>query len=177
MTHNSSVLLWLKHNILSTKLAHQIAAVASLKICTLVGSYWAKYILFELKKYRGVIFYDTEEWCKIWRKTDVWFGKWQEYGKFSPEHLKISKLWLWWDLLSKVENVWAWNLQRSSASWQWRMVQNLERNWFVVSKLTWRIWRNLTWALERLKRLHFIGLFLTKLYNLWAKKVRRNYVW
>ena len=48
------------------------------------------YILFQLKKYRGVIFHDTEEWCKIWRKTDLWFGKWhEEFGKFSPEHLKV----------------------------------------------------------------------------------------
>ena len=68
------------------------------KIFILMCSFWAKYILFELKKYRGVIFHDTEEWCKIWRKTDLWFGKWhEEYGKFSPEHLKVSKLGLWWD--------------------------------------------------------------------------------
>ena len=26
-----------------------------------------------------------------WKKTDLWFGKWQKYGKFSPEHLKVSK--------------------------------------------------------------------------------------
>ena len=38
----------------------------------------------------------TEEWFKIWRKTDVWFEKWQEFGKFSPEHSKVSKLRLWW---------------------------------------------------------------------------------
>ena len=68
-----------------------------LKIFTLMGSFWAKYILFELKKYRGVIFHDIEEWCKIWRKTDLLLGKWQEFGKFSPEHLKVSKLGLWWD--------------------------------------------------------------------------------
>ena len=43
------------------------------------------------------IFHDTEEWCKIWRKTDFWFGKWQEYGKFSPEHLKVLILGFWWD--------------------------------------------------------------------------------
>ena len=50
------------------------------------------------KKYRGVIFHDTEEWCKIWRKTDLLLGKWhEEFGKFSPEHLKVSKLGLWWD--------------------------------------------------------------------------------
>ena len=52
-----------------------------------------KYIMFELKKYRGVMFHDTEKWCKIWRKTDLWFGKWhEEFGKFSPEHSKISKI-------------------------------------------------------------------------------------
>ena len=65
------------------------------KIFTLMGSFWAKYILFELKKYRGVIFHDTEEICKFWRKTDLWFEKGLEkFGKFSPEHLKVSKLGL-----------------------------------------------------------------------------------
>ena len=54
--------------------------------------------MFELQKYRGVIFHDTEELCKFWRKTDLWFEKWHEkFGKFSPEHLKVSKLGLWWD--------------------------------------------------------------------------------
>ena len=65
---------------------------------TLMGSFWAKYVFFELKKYRGVIFHDIEEWCKIWRKTDLLLGKWhEEFCKFSPEHLKVSKLELWWD--------------------------------------------------------------------------------
>ena len=64
------------------------------KSFTLMDSIWAKYILLEQ---RGVIFYDTEEWCKIWIKTDLWFWKWQEFGKFSLEHSKVSKLGLWWD--------------------------------------------------------------------------------
>ena len=68
------------------------------KICILIGSYFAKYLMFDLKNYRGVIFHDTEGWFKIWRKTDLWFGKsHQEYGKFSPEYLKVSALGLWWD--------------------------------------------------------------------------------
>ena len=68
------------------------------KIFTLMGSFWAKYVFFELKKYRGVIFYDIEEWCKIWRKTDLFLGKWhEEFGKFWPEYSKESKLELWWD--------------------------------------------------------------------------------
>ena len=83
-------------------------AIKVLKASTLTGSFWAKYITFDLKKYRGAIFQDTEEWCKIWRKTDLWFRKWyMEYGKFLPEHLQVSN----WDfnriLLSEVENVWA----------------------------------------------------------------------
>ena len=65
------------------------------KIFTLMGSFWTKYILFELKKYRGVISHDIEGWCKIWRKIDLLLGKWQEFGKFLPEHLKVSKLELW----------------------------------------------------------------------------------
>ena len=56
--------------------------------------------MFDLKKHRGVIFHDTEEWSKISRKTDLWFGKWyDEYGKFSPEQLKVSKLAYWWNIL------------------------------------------------------------------------------
>ena len=57
------------------------------KIFTLMGSFWAKYVLFELKKYRGVIFYDTEELCKFWRKNDQWFEKRHgKFDKFLPEH-------------------------------------------------------------------------------------------
>ena len=70
----------------------------SQKICTLIGSFYAKYMTLDLKKYRGVIFHDNEEWCKIWWKTDFLFGKWhEEFVKFSPEQLKVSKLGLWWD--------------------------------------------------------------------------------
>ena len=40
------------------------------------------------EKYGGVISHDPEDWCKFWRKTDLWFAKWHEkFGKFSPEHL------------------------------------------------------------------------------------------
>ena len=64
----------------------------------LIGSLWPKYILFELQKYRGGIFHDTEKLYKFWRKTAQWFEKRHEkLGKFSPGHLKVSKLELWWD--------------------------------------------------------------------------------
>ena len=63
------------------------------KICNLIGPFRAKYIISELKNYKRVIFHDTEESCKIWRKTKLWFRKWHEqFGKFSSEHLKVLKV-------------------------------------------------------------------------------------
>ena len=63
------------------------------KIFALMGSFWTKYILFELKKYRGVIFHETEEGYKIWRGIDLSFQNWhKEFDKFWPEHSKVSKI-------------------------------------------------------------------------------------
>ena len=81
-----------------------------------------------------------------------------------------------WILLSKVENAWAKKLQRNYMYWHWRMIENLTGNWIAVSKLTWRIWRIFTQVLKSLKYLHFNGHLLTKVYNVWTKKVQRSYL-
>ena len=65
-------------------------------------------------------------------------------------------------LFSNVYVVWAREVQESYLSWYWR---NLDRNWLVVSKLTWGIWQILTRALNSFKNLQVNGLFLTKVYN------------
>ena len=53
------------------------------EICTLMGCLWPKYIRFELKKHIAVMFDGTEYWCKIWRKTNLYFQKCHgEFGKF-----------------------------------------------------------------------------------------------
>ena len=37
--------------------------------------------------------HDNEEWCKIWRGTDMSFQNWhEEFEKFWPKHSKISKI-------------------------------------------------------------------------------------
>ena len=36
-----------------------------LKVCTLKGSFQAKYIMSELKNYTGITCHDTELWCNI----------------------------------------------------------------------------------------------------------------
>ena len=85
----------LKRNILVvSKLTEGIWRIST---CALESLKNLQYIMFALKKYRGVIFHGTGEWYKIWRKADLWFGKWhEEFGKFSLEHWKVSKLTLWW---------------------------------------------------------------------------------
>ena len=75
-----------------------IRALKSLKNLHFDWSLLCKVYNIWPKKVQRSIFHDTEESCKIWRKTDLSFGKWhEEFGKFSPEHSKVSKLELWWD--------------------------------------------------------------------------------
>ena len=83
------------------------------KMWTLPGCLWPKYIMFELKKYWGVKFDGTDSWYKIWRKTDLCFQKWhEEFGKFSPEHLKVSKWGLWWDSFIQSWKMYELNIYR-----------------------------------------------------------------
>ena len=68
-------------------------ALKNIKDYPLMSCFWPNYMVFEIKKYRGVMFDGTEDWCKIWRKADYCFQKWhEEFGKFSPEHSEVSKL-------------------------------------------------------------------------------------
>ena len=123
--------IWRKTDVVSkmTRICWNLTPVFVCVTPALICSYCAKYSMFHLKRYMGVVFHGTEEWCKIGRKTDL-FKKWHEkFGKFSPERLKVSKLGLWWDQ----------NLQRSYVSWQWRIMQNLTQNWLVISKPAWGI--------------------------------------
>ena len=63
------------------------------KLWTFLGSFNPKYNIYELKVYRGVICYDNEEWCKIWKEIDQSLQNWhEEFNKFWPEHSKISKI-------------------------------------------------------------------------------------
>ena len=63
------------------------------KIFILMYSFWAKHILLKLKKYRAVIFHETEEGYKIRRVIDLSFQNWhKEFDKFWPQHTKVSNI-------------------------------------------------------------------------------------
>ena len=62
------------------------------QLCTLIDSFCWKYIKFKLKKYIALMSHDSEDWCRIWRKTDLLFQKWQEFGELWPKHSKVSTI-------------------------------------------------------------------------------------
>ena len=79
-------------------------------------------------------------------------------------------------LLSKVEKMWAQNLQRSYVPCQWRMIQKLKRSRIVILKLSWGTSQISTRALESIKNLCFSWLLVTKVYIVWATNVQRSYL-
>ena len=128
------------------------------KIFILMGSSWAKYIMFELKKYRGIIFHETEEEYIIWRGIDLPFQNWHRiFYKFWPEHSKVSKIFIWmgsfWEkyILFELKKV-----HRNNLSWHWRVIQNLKKNDLLFRNwLNWRILEIFTRKVESVK----IGTF------------------
>ena len=126
----------------------------------LMCPFWEKYIIFELKTYRGVIFHDTEKGYKIWKGIDLPFLNWhKEFHKFWPEHAKVSKIltlmdffWIKYILLELKK-------YRGFLSWQWRVMQNLKKNWHAVWKMTWGIWQIFTRTLESVTIVTLMGIF------------------
>ena len=102
----------------------------ALKIGTLMGSFNPNLKKHELKIHRGVICHHNEELRKTWRGTDLSFQRWhEEIDEFSPEHLEsIKNFHFNGFLLSKIYIVWAKKVQRTYRSWNWKEIQNLERN-------------------------------------------------
>ena len=153
-------------------------ALENLKNLHFNGLLWPKY-MFELSKYRKVMFDGTHDWYKVWRKTDLWFQKChEEFDKFSPEHLKVSKLGLLWHLF-----VQSWKYMRLKFTGD-LCVMTIKNDTTSDEELTCQFkidMRNLTnfdrSTQKSKKLLHSNGLLLTKVCNVWAKKVQRSYVW
>ena len=159
-------------------------------IFTLRGSFWAKYILFELKKYRRAIFHETEEGYKILRGIDFPFGKWHhEFGKISPEHSKVSKLELWSDpsvqsgkcmSLKFTEELCAMNMKRNK-------IEEEPTCHFKIGMRNLTNFDPSTWKSKKFVLIHFLSpkyitfglqkyigiIFHKELCNLW----RKNGLW
>ena len=138
-----------------------------------MGCLWLQKIMFEVIKYRGAMFDGTEDWWKLWRKTDLWFQKWHEkFGTFSPEHSKVSKLGLWWDPLIQSRKGTSLKLTGELCVMTMNNDANSKRDWLTSWKLTWGIWWILPQALENLKTLYFNGLLWPKYIMFQLEKYR-----
>ena len=128
-----------------------------------MGSFCKNHIKFDLKMYRRVISHDTEEWCKVKRKTDLWFQVWhEEFCEFSPDHSKVQKFHFDGPFLSKVYEVWAKKYRGvtfyDTKQW-WKIWINFDS---VVWKIAWGIGWTFIRALKSLKIVHWWALFCPK---------------
>ena len=110
--------------------------------------------------------------------TNLWFGKWhEEYGKFSPEHFKVSKLGFWWDPLIR-----SWKIM-SLKSTKELFVIAMKNDAKFAEKLTGHLkvdMKNLTnfdLSTRKSKKLLFNWLLWPKYIMFKLRKVRRSYVW
>ena len=131
-----------------------------------IGSFWAKYKLFELIMYRGVIFHDIIL-SKLTRRNRRILTRALESLKNLHFNTLLSKLYLFWTK----------KIQRKYLSWNWSVMQNFEENRHVVSNFSWGIWQILTQALGSLKVFILMGFFWPKYIMFELKKVQRSYVW
>ena len=131
--------------------------------------------MFELKKVRRNIFHDTRVWCKIWRKADLWFGKWHEkFGKFSPEQTKFSKLGLSFNPFIQSRKCMSLKIRGDLC------VMTMKNAKFEIQltcyfKIDMRYLTNFDPSNQ--KNLHCNGLILNKVYNVSANTVQSSYVW
>ena len=104
------------------------------KSFTSMGYFCPKYIRFELQKYIGVNFHDTEQWCKNWINPDL--NSLRSWVNFHLSTEKFEKLYIDQLFLSKEYNVSVRKFQRNYVSWQWKVMQILKKTWHVSWKIT-----------------------------------------
>ena len=112
------------------------------------------------------------------RKTNLWFEKWHEkFGKFSPEHLKASKLGLWWDPF--VQSRKGMNLKFTEELCVMTMKNDtkIEEELTCRFKIDMRIFTNIDPSTRKSQKFKcFNWLLVTKVHNIWATKVHRSYL-
>ena len=89
-----------------------------------MGSFFSKQKIHEIEIYRGVMCLDNEEWCKIWRATDLMFQylneKFDEVWSQILERLKSFNFFYYDNIYTKREKKKKLNekIQRTQTSFQ-----------------------------------------------------------
>ena len=118
--------------------------------------------------------HDTEEWCKIWRKTNLLFQKWQKFGEFWSVHSKVSKIctligpfcekYMTCDL--KKYRVFIFHDTEESCKIWTILTCGLENDMRNLANFYQNTWNCQNW--------YFHGILLSKVENAWAKNLPRN---
>ena len=133
-------------------------------LCKVFNVWPKKVSLMELKSDANL----KKNWLVVWKMT------WGKFDKFWPEHLKVSKLWLWWGPFVQSRKSMRLKFTEELCVITMKNDANLKRNWLVISKLTSGIWRILTRALENLKNLLFSCWLLWPKYVMFELKKHRG---
>ena len=133
-----------------------------------MGSFCQNHIKSQPKKSRRFICHDTEEWYKIYGKTDLQFQVWHEkFCECLSNHLKVQKFYFDGLFLSKAYEVWAITLN-SDAKFEKTLTLWFQKWHEELGELSLKH--------SKSEQLYIDGLFLSKVYNVSARKFHRNYV-
>ena len=100
----------------------------------------------------------------------------REFVEFSPKHSNVQKCYFHGIFSSKVYEIWAKKIQRSYLLWHWTVMENLNKLWPWDFKNEMRNWVNFHCNTQKSEKLYIDGLFLSKAYNVSARKFQRDYV-
>ena len=67
-------------------------------------------------------------------------------------------------------------MQKTFFSWHWRAMQILRKNWHVVSNMSCGFKCDFSSNHSKVQKFLFNGLFLSKVYEVWPKKIQRSYL-
>ena len=143
------------------------------KTCALMGWFWAKYIMFQLKKYTGVVFLCTQDWCKVCRKTCLGFQKltwgiWQISTR-ALESLQIGTLMASFCLQLKMYELKIYRgvmcHDNEELRKVWKGINFLVQNWHEEFDIFWPEHSNIS------KTCTLMGFFWTKYMMFELKKI------
>ena len=146
------------------------------KICTLMGWFWPKYVIFQLKKYRGVMFDCIQDWYKVWRKTGLCFQKltWAFWQIFTRA-LQIGTLMVSFCLKLKMYKLKIYRrvMCHDNGEWckNWRGIDMSVQNWYEAFDKFWPEQSKCS------KVCTLMVCFWPKYIMFELKKVQRSFVW
>ena len=106
------------------------------------------------------------------------FGKWQEeFGNPKRECSKVSKVVLWRDPFIQSKKFMSLKSSEELCAMTMKNGAKFGKGWVIISKLILGNLRSFDSSTQKCQKIVLYWDFLNKIYNVWAKKVQRSYVW